>query len=264
MKRLLTAIALIAVALYLIFLAPHVVFLLAATLMGCLCYFEYSGLVEKYGFQTSVVFGFLCGLVILFRPEYTLLGVVLLSIATLTRSLTLQNLRDILPLVACALFGAFYAFAPWRFAIALRAVSVHLLFFALALNWAGDSAAFYVGRKFGRHKLAPVISPKKSWEGACASVAASLLFGFLYLGYLMPRLPGWQIAVMAVCGNIAGQLGDLVESAIKRGAGVKDSGHLLPGHGGMLDRVDSSLFALPVVYAIYLATQLYFGHIGSK
>lgn len=252
MKRLLTAIGLIALAFYLIFFAPHVVFLIAAVAMGCLCYFEYSGLVKRYGIQTYEAFGFVCGLVILFRPEYTLLGVVILSVAALTRSLAIENLRDLLPLVACSLFGAFYAFAPWRFAIDLRAASVHLLFFALALNWAGDSAAFYVGRKLGRHRLAPVISPKKSWEGACASVAASLVFGFLYLGYLMPSLPAWEIAVLAIGGNLAGQVGDLVESAIKRGAGVKDSGQMLPGHGGMLDRVDSSLFALPVVYALYL------------
>jgi phosphatidate cytidylyltransferase len=125
------------------------------------------------------------------------------------------------------------------------------LFFALAMNWIGDSAAYYVGRKLGRHRLAPIVSPKKSWEGAIASVLASLLFGLLYLPHLLPELRIWQIVLMAVLGNIAGQIGDLSESAMKRGAGLKDSGTLLPGHGGMLDRVDSSLFSLPVVSAIY-------------
>ncbi|MBV8708517.1 MAG: phosphatidate cytidylyltransferase, partial [Acidobacteriaceae bacterium] len=87
--------------------------------------------------------------------------------------------------------------------------------------------------------------------GAAASVAASTLFGLLYLGKMLPSLPLSLVAVMAVGGNIAGQLGDLVESSIKRGAGVKDSGNLLPGHGGILDRLDSSMFAVPVVYFLY-------------
>ncbi|MBV9613133.1 MAG: phosphatidate cytidylyltransferase, partial [Acidobacteriaceae bacterium] len=78
-------------------------------------------------------------------------------------------------------------------------------------------------------------------------------FGVLYLGHFMPHLPTWEVVIMAALGNIAGQFGDLAESAIKRGVDVKDSGGMLPGHGGMLDRVDSSLFALPVVYAILLA-----------
>ncbi len=91
-----------------------------------------------------------------------------------------QIVRDILPQVACAFSGAFYTFAPWRFAVDLRSQSVHLLFFALALNWIGDTAAYYVGRRFGRRKLAPVVSPKKSWEGAIASVAGSVAFSGLF------------------------------------------------------------------------------------
>ncbi len=82
--------------------------------------------------------------------------------------------------MASAFLGAFYTFAPWRFAIDLRSISVHLLFFALALNWVGDSAAYYVGRRFGKHKLAPVVSPGKSWEGAIASVVGAVLFGVFY------------------------------------------------------------------------------------
>ncbi len=160
-----------------------------------------------------------------------------------------------MPYVACALLGAFYTFAPWRFSADLRHESAHLLFFALAINWVGDTVAYYVGRRFGKHKLAPVVSPKKSWEGAVASIVGAIVFGLLYLHYFMPIIPWWEIAGMAVTGNIAGQLGDLAESAMKRGANLKDSGTLLPGHGGMLDRVDSSLFALPVVYAFYVVTR---------
>jgi phosphatidate cytidylyltransferase len=146
--------------------------------------------------------------------------------------------------------------APWRFAVDLRNASIHLLFFALAVNWVGDSMAYYVGRKFGRHKLAPVISPAKSWEGAAASIAGALVFGLLYLHFVLPQIPYFAVVVMSAVGNIAGQLGDLVESSLKRGAGMKDSGSILPGHGGALDRLDSSLFTLPVLYFLCRAFNL--------
>lgn len=251
MKRVLTAIALIAVALYLVWFTSARGFQIAALCMSLLCYWEYSGLVAAHGIRRSGLFGVLAGLLILFRPQDVLAGMTLLLILALISSLRYSEMRDILPSVACEFLGSFYTFAPWRFSIELRAESVHLLFFALALNWVGDSAAYYAGRGFGRHKLAVVVSPNKSWEGAVASVAASVAFGLLYLRYFMPRVPWWEVAGMAVLGNIAGQFGDLAESAIKRGAGVKDSGSLLPGHGGVLDRVDSSLFALPVVYLLF-------------
>ena len=252
MQRLVTAIALIPVALYLIFLAPDSVFLIAAIAMGCLCYWEYSGLVLAYGISRPGPLGILCGLLIIFRPQHILLGITLLVGVALIVAARGVDLRNILPQVAYALFGALYTFAPWHFAIDLRHVSVHLLFFALALNWVGDTAAYYAGRAFGRHPLAPVISPKKTWEGAVASVLVSVIAGVFYLGYFVRGIPYWEIIFLATVGNIAGQFGDLVESAIKRGAGVKDSGRLLPGHGGMLDRVDSSLFSLPFVFGSYL------------
>jgi len=252
MTRLITAIGLIAVAAYLIGWAPNGVFAAAALTMSLLCYLEYSGLVAAHSIPRPGIFGFLAGVLILFWPTQTLPGVSLLVICAFLTSLRYDNLRDVLPQVACAFLGAFYTFAPWRFAIDLREKSHHLLFFALALNWIGDTAAYYAGRSFGKHKLAPNVSPKKSWEGAAASVLASVLFGVLYLPQFVAQL-GWrQIVLMAVVGNVAGQFGDLAESAMKRGAGVKDSGRLLPGHGGMLDRVDSSLFSLPAVNALYV------------
>ncbi|HEX4749874.1 MAG TPA: phosphatidate cytidylyltransferase [Bryobacteraceae bacterium] len=252
MQRVITAIALIPVALYLVFFAPNKLFFAAAVAMSLLCYWEYSGLVAAYGIRRPGLLGVFSGLVILFRPTYTLLGVTLFVAVALVLFLKKVDLRQILPQVACALFGAFYTFAPWRFSVDLRKISVHLLFFALAVNWLGDTAAYYAGRAIGRHPMAPVISPKKTWEGAAASVFVSVVAGVLYLGHFIRDLPYWEIVLMAVLANIAGQFGDLVESAIKRGAGVKDSGHLLPGHGGMLDRVDSSLFSLPFVFGVYL------------
>ena len=259
MQRLITGIALIVIAAYLIGWAPQQIFIAAALLMSLLGYWEFAGLVKGHSIPRPGIFGFLAGVFILFWPATPLHGISLLTIisiltvAAFITSLRYLNLRDVLPQVACAFLGAFYAFAPWRFAVDLRRQSIHLLFFALALNWAGDSTAYYVGRKFGRHKLAPIVSPKKSWEGALASVFGSVVFGLLYLGHFMPQIAWWNVTLMAVTANVAGQFGDLAESAMKRGAGVKDSGSLLPGHGGILDRVDSSLFALPVIYVLYAA-----------
>jgi phosphatidate cytidylyltransferase len=256
MKRLLTAVALLTVAFYLVFWAPYAVFLAAALLLGLLCYREYSELVAGHGIPKPGIFGVLAGLAVLFAPEYALIAITLLVLLAFITALRSDKLGDVLPQVACAFLGSFYTFAPWHFAVRLRALSVHLLLFALALSWAGDSVAYYVGRRFGRHKLAPVVSPKKSWEGAIASVLGSVLFGVLYLGKLMPSISPWKIGLIAVVGNLAGQFGDLAESAIKRGAGVKDSGRLLPGHGGILDRVDSTLFALPIVYLAVLLLRI--------
>src|SRR5262249_37315862 len=143
----------------------------------------------------------------------------------------------------------------------------------LLVVWAGDIFAYFVGRSLGRHLMAPRISPKKTWEGAAASLAASLMIGVLVFDHaeqissallhvgLIARRDGMvglekpamlPILVLTAVINIAAQLGDLVESLIKRGAGVKDSGTLLPGHGGMLDRIDALLFAAPVLW--YYAT----------
>jgi phosphatidate cytidylyltransferase len=135
-----------------------------------------------------------------------------------------------------------------------------LVTFLLCAVWAGDIAALYVGRAWGRHKLAPKLSPNKTWEGALGSVAGSLLVtgGLLALAHQLAvqwdsaRLSYpeniWYWLGLAVVVNIAAQVGDLVESALKRSAGVKDSGSLLPGHGGILDRIDALLLAAPALW----------------
>ena len=250
MTRIVTAIGLIAFAVYLVFFSPQIVFIAGALLVGVLCYLEFGNLIAAHGIRRSGLIGILLGVVILLRPQIIVPAASVWLMFQLVLLLRRRSMRDIAPEAACTLLGVFYCFAPWRFAIDLRAISIHLLFFTLALNWVGDSTAFYIGRRFGKHRLAPTISPAKSWEGAAASVTGSVLFGILYLHYLVSAASILQVFVMAVAGNVAGQLGDLAESAIKRGAGLKDSGALLPGHGGALDRLDSSLFALPAIYII--------------
>jgi len=149
-----------------------------------------------------------------------------------------------------AIGGALYIGGAWFCAYKLRAISPHWLMFAFILCWAGDTAALYVGKTFGKRKLAPKISPAKTWEGAIASVIGGVLVGAIYVHFLIAAASLTTVLIAGIAGNIAGQIGDLVESAYKRSVGVKDSGSSLPGHGGWLDRIDSSLLAIPVVYAL--------------
>ncbi|HVO99363.1 MAG TPA: phosphatidate cytidylyltransferase [Bryobacteraceae bacterium] len=154
--------------------------------------------------------------------------------------------------VASAVLGAIYIGGAWFCAFKLREISPHWLMFAFILCWAGDTAALYIGKNFGKHKLAPAISPAKTWEGAIASVMGGVFIGAIYLRYFLPAASLRTVLIAGIAGNVAGQIGDLVESKYKRSVGVKDSGSSLPGHGGWLDRIDSSLLAAPVVYALVL------------
>jgi len=125
-----------------------------------------------------------------------------------------------------------------------------LLLFTLVFIWVGDTAAYFVGRWFGRTPMATLVSPRKTWEGAAANLLGSLAVGIIFARWL--HLDARSMVMMAGLGNIAGQIGDLLESAYKRSAGVKDSGTLLPGHGGVLDRIDALVLAAPVVWYYFL------------
>ncbi len=122
-----------------------------------------------------------------------------------------------------------------------------LVLFLLLTIWGCDSFAYYTGRKFGRRKLAVSISPKKTIEGSIGGFVGSVLVAVAVSSLFLPEFNPWEAAIIGGLASSAGQLGDLVESMFKRGAGVKDSGHFLPGHGGFYDRVDSILFSAPVV-----------------
>jgi phosphatidate cytidylyltransferase len=153
---------------------------------------------------------------------------------------------ETLPTLGILGFGIPYFAVPIASIYRLQAVDPWLVLLLLAIVWLGDTAAFYFGSRFGRHKMAPVVSPGKSWEGAAAGFATGLVAAAVWsnwrLGVLDP-----QVLVLAAATAVAGQLGDLVESMIKRSSGVKDSGTVLPGHGGVLDRCDALLFAAPVL-----------------
>jgi phosphatidate cytidylyltransferase len=190
----------------------------------------------------------------------------------LTVAMRRADLKSGYPAAAASTFAFAYIAIPMALLVAIRqqpAGAIWTIFTLLAV-WAGDIFAYFVGKSMGRHRMSPEISPKKTWEGAVASIAASTVIGTLWIqhapaisstllrigliagrdgmfGLEQPQL--WPIILLSALVNIAAQLGDLVESLIKRGAGVKDSGTILPGHGGMLDRIDAMLFAVPIVWA---------------
>ena len=249
MKRVLTALCMIPPVLYVVIWGPAWLVLAVTALVAALCYHEYAGIAAAYGFGNPGPLGLAAGLALLALPlAYAAPIVLALTLAALAWNMRLGTLAHSLPRTALLVLGVVYVFGCWKSAPLLRAAGAWWLLYGLALSWVGDIGAYYVGRKFGRHKLAPRISPGKSREGAAASVAVAVAFGYTYLHFLVPAFPAAGAVALSAAANVAGQLGDLVESALKRGAGVKDSGTLLPGHGGFLDRVDSSLFVLPVVY----------------
>jgi phosphatidate cytidylyltransferase len=192
--------------------------------------------------------------------------------------LSIGMLRSDLPTAFPAALVSSFAFAyialPLACLVQLREQwqGAFYLLYLLLVVWAGDVFAYFIGKSIGRHRMSPSVSPHKTWEGAIASVAASVAVGLLMFHYAIPissallraHLINLQdgvfnnqpslipIIALSIVLNIAAQLGDLVESLIKRGANVKDSGAILPGHGGMFDRIDALLFAAPVLW-IYIA-----------
>ncbi|HWE52521.1 MAG TPA: phosphatidate cytidylyltransferase [Bryobacteraceae bacterium] len=246
MKRAATALILLPIAVYSVLFAPAPVFLAVVALVALLSFREYA---EITGIFAPA--GYAAGLLILLAPAGGLFPLfVVFTLVAMCLPLISTSLEQAFIRASALVLGVAYIFGAWRTGVMLHQISRHWLMFGLMINWVGDTGAYYIGKNFGRHKLAPRISPGKSWEGAAASLATGVLFGVIYLPLALRGTPWWSAALFAIAANVAGQIGDLAESAIKRSAQVKDSGSLLPGHGGMLDRLDSTMFALPVLYAL--------------
>lgn len=156
-------------------------------------------------------------------------------------------------------FGTLWLAVPTAALYRLQQHDPWVLFLLLAIVWLGDTAAYYVGSAWGRHKMAPAVSPNKSWEGALAGFGVSMLSVVVW-GLWREGGVATDLLVIGALTTLASQAGDLVESLLKRGAGVKDSGGLLPGHGGVLDRMDAMLFAAPVMLLLLYA----FGREGGS
>ncbi len=288
-KRIATAVVLIPLVLLLVLKAPLYVLALVAGAVALLAIAEFLKLATHYAVQplapatyTFVAIFFLW--VILTSTNRTPLvettamlyglavAAALAPFVFLTVAMQRANLATGYPAAAASSFAVVYIAIPMALLVAIReqpAGAIWTVYTLLAV-WAGDIFAYFVGKSLGRHRMSPEISPKKTWEGAVASILASVIVGTLWMQHapaisstllrigLIDRRDGmfgleqpqlWPILLLSALVNIAAQLGDLVESLIKRGAGVKDSGTILPGHGGMLDRIDAMLFAVPVVWA---------------
>jgi phosphatidate cytidylyltransferase len=249
MTRILTALLLVPSVVWAVLGAPAWVLPATAALVGLAAYHEFDGIAAAQGIAKTGWAGMVAGLAILLVPEPMFPVAMVAVLLLMSLQLAAADLAKALPSAAVGTLGVFYIFGAWRCALLLRDVNPHWLMIALLVSWVGDTAAMYAGKAWGRRKLAPRISPGKTWAGAIASAIAGTLGAVAYAHYLIPDAPVVQALVVGLLANIAGQVGDLCESAFKRGAGVKDSGTTLPGHGGWLDRIDSSLFSIPVVYA---------------
>src|SRR6201996_4358008 len=283
MKRILTATVLVLVVFALIFFGKLWMITLFAAIVAELAAYEYLKLAavgaEAHDAKLRIpVWWMALGTALAFvvtLPGFPVEGQ-LPVLSALTIALFAWNgfrspLVQVLPDTAQGLFGLIYIAYPlplipllWK-----QEDGPALVLFLMVCVWTGDIAALYIGRAFGKRKLAPRLSPGKTWIGSLASILGSMLVAGL-LVYISDTLtargntllhisePLWQSLILAAILNIAAQLGDLLESAIKRGAGVKDSGTLLPGHGGILDRIDALLLAAPVLWYILLLKD-YFG-----
>ena len=274
MKRILTGVILIPLVLALVFLGPRWqwLFTLAVAGVALLASWEFLDLAERGGARPSRV-AVLVAILGLFIgtfewPDQTTAVLGVLSLGLLVYCTFRSPVERMMPEAAISIFCLFYVGFTLVALPALReqANGPSLVAFLLCVVWAGDIAALYVGRAWGRHKLAPSLSPNKTWEGTLGSVAGSLLVtgGLLGLAAWLAQWDSaklsypedvWYWLVLAVVVNVAAQVGDLAESALKRSAGVKDSGSLLPGHGGVLDRIDALLLAAPVLWYAQLIHQ---------
>ncbi len=274
MKRILTGAVLIASVAALIFLDKPFLIAAFSGLVALLAALEFRGLSAKAHSSIPLLWA-IVAIALFFIISTLVVSEVLTAVVFSVLVLFVWNsfrrpLPQALPETAAGAFLLLYVAYPLSLIpriLALEEGTALLLFLFLCV-WCGDIAALYVGKRFGRRKLAPYLSPNKTWEGAIASVLGSVVFGLGFIlwgnslaarnsnyGRLGTSEPWWQFLLLAILLNVAAQGGDLVESALKRGVGVKDSGTLLPGHGGVLDRIDALLLAAPVLWFVLVLRQ---------
>jgi phosphatidate cytidylyltransferase len=253
-RRLLSALILLVPFLFLVIYGGEGGFTLLVTVVAVISVWEFTRLVDpSTPWRVLSLLGAagLVGVTSLGGMEWFGPGVLFFLLLELSRVVGGgEDLGADLRRASLRVVGVLYVAGPLSLAVVLRGMpeGLHYILLVCSIVWIGDAAAFYIGSSLGRRPLAPRLSPKKSVEGSVAGLAASMLaswMGTRALGMPVPFFP--SLLLGAAIGG-AGQLGDLVESGIKRAFHVKDTGNLIPGHGGMLDRIDSLLFAIPAFY----------------
>jgi phosphatidate cytidylyltransferase len=259
MTRLLTAAVLIPAAWYLCKRAPFALFMAAALLLAGIAAWECATMLRHRGSRpfSWIAVAACLGIVGAFalQPPLVVAVAVMTGAALLAPALAMRfrgTPEAMLDAAMTTLFPVLFIGLPFAFVVGLRVIpgenGPDLLLLAMVCVTLSDAGAFYVGSAFGRHRMAPIVSPKKSWEGAVGGVLGSLAGALLAHEWFFQRLPLAHAMALGVLLCAAGVLGDLAESTLKRAVGVKDSSALLPGHGGVLDRIDSLLVAAPVLY----------------
>jgi phosphatidate cytidylyltransferase len=255
MKRVLTAAVAIPILVFILLYTPPYVAIALVVIAMLLALHEYFVLVElPMLFRIAGFFIAIAATLLHIWIElsfFLLIGTMLMLMVGLFSKL---DLPAAFRATVYAFFGAAYVGGLMGFLAAIRLwpdgliPGTHLLLMLFIIIWSGDSFAYFAGRSFGRHKLAPVVSPKKTWEGAIAGFGFSIIAAVLCKFTFLQALTTVDAIILGGLIGIIGQIGDLCESIVKRAANVKDSGGILPGHGGMLDRVDSLLFGAPAMY----------------
>ena len=235
-------------------------FTILVAIWGLLAVFEFYRMVVTSKIALLTCFGLVWTLLFILSPHFQndfpvpLVSLLLSSAVVISLILLLLCRQKEASFIAWAWTIAGTLYVGWLLShfVALRGLDDgrNWVFFALFVTFSSDTTAFFIGRALGRHHLAPHISPGKTWEGAIGGILGAIVVSLLFTLPTPLSLPlsYWQAILLGLLVSILGQLGDLVESLLKRNTGVKDSGKLLPGHGGFLDRIDSIVFAGIVVY----------------
>src|SRR5215831_6373104 len=248
MKRVLTAAVAIPIVLLLTIYSPPWVFAGVIGIVAAAAVDEFAALGTKKGIgrpgKWFLILPALVSVSFLGGPDRVVQALMIAALVLMGTAIFGSSIETALGEVTIGLSGIVYCAVTLGFLVLMQRQAILLLF---AVIWVGDTAAYYGGRALGRHLLAPRVSPKKTVEGAVAGLLASVLVGVVAGKWVMEQ--GWvRLVVVSAVTAIAGQIGDLAESVLKRSAGVKDSSSILPGHGGILDRLDSLFFAAPIFY----------------
>lgn len=259
MARIISAAVLVPIAVLAVIFLPPLLYLIGIGLIGTACLYEYFRLVRAMGINVRPLFGHLAFWVLLLAlrqgkfPAEALLAVIMIAAFLSAMWRFRQPVRERAMALLAELLGVFYISLflypalPIRYDFGDR-TGLQWTLILLIVVWTGDSIALLMGKRFGRTPFAAVLSPKKTNEGAMAGLLAGIGVAAAVQHFFFPELPLRHVLIVAVLLGIFGQLGDLAESMLKRAAEIKDSSHLIPGHGGVLDRMDSLLFAFPVLY----------------